>query len=105
MKRIEYFRTESGREPCREWMLSLDTPARLRVYGYLDRVAAGGGKKNIKSVGNGVFEVKIDHGPGYRVYFGQVGNTLILLLQGGDKSTQFKDIRQAQEYWREYGSK
>ena len=88
----------------RDWLLSLDLHTRLRIRGYIDRVAAGAGKKNIKPVGSGVFEIKIDYGPGYRAYFGQVGNTVIILLVGGDKGSQFRDIRQAQEYWRDYAT-
>ncbi|GAB4194869.1 MAG: hypothetical protein Fur006_40860 [Coleofasciculaceae cyanobacterium] len=55
-----------------------------------------------RSVGEGVYELRIDYGPGYRVYFGQVGTTIVLLLCGGDKSTQVADIRKAKEYWADY---
>ena len=105
MKRVEYYRTESGKEPCRDWLLGLDSKEERCIRAYVDRVAAGAGRKNIKPVGEGVFEIKIDYGPGYRVYFGEVGKVLILLLVGGDKGTQFRDIRQAKEYWRNHGSK
>jgi putative addiction module killer protein len=54
------------------------------------------------SVGEGVYELRIDFGPGYRVYFGQEGKLLILLLCGGDKSTQTKDIKRAHAYWKDY---
>lgn len=54
------------------------------------------------SVGHGVYELKIDYGPGYRIYFGQEGNRLIILLCGGDKTTQQKDIKKAQEYWADW---
>ena len=53
-------------------------------------------------VGAGVMELKIDVGPGYRVYFGQVGNKLVVLLNGGDKSSQSKDIKTAHAYWADY---
>jgi putative addiction module killer protein len=53
-------------------------------------------------VSDGVQELPIDYGPGYRVYFGQVGSAIVLLLCGGDKSTQAKDIEQAKRYWSEY---
>ncbi|MEG4090340.1 type II toxin-antitoxin system RelE/ParE family toxin [Microcoleus sp. Pol12B4] len=70
----------------------------------LDRVRLGN-LGNSKSVGEGVCELKIDFGPGYRVYFGQLGSTIVLLLCGGDKSTQEQDIRKAKEYWKEYGER
>jgi len=53
-------------------------------------------------MGSGVCELRIDHGPGYRVYFGQEGTTLVLLLCGGEKSTQSKDIEKAHGYWKDY---
>lgn len=55
-----------------------------------------------RSVGDGVFELRIKYGSGYRIYFGQIGLTIVLLLCGGDKSTQEKDIRLAKEYWGNY---
>jgi putative addiction module killer protein len=55
-----------------------------------------------KSVGDGVYELRIDYGPGYRVYYGQDGDILILLLSGGDKATQRKDIEKAHDYWKDY---
>jgi putative addiction module killer protein len=53
-------------------------------------------------VGEGVGEIKIDYGPGYRVYFGRVGSTIVVLLCGGDKKTQKKDIERAKEFWRDF---
>lgn len=55
-----------------------------------------------RSVGEGVNELKINYGPGYRVYFGQEGQTMVILLCGGDKNTQQKDIQRAQEYWADW---
>jgi len=61
-----------------------------------------GNLSNAKGVGGGVFEYRIDFGPGYRVYFGKDGDTLIILLGGGTKKRQQKDIEAAQDLWREY---
>jgi len=57
-----------------------------------------------QSVENGVFELRIDYGSGFRIYFGQIGMTIVILICGGDKSTQDRDIRQAKEYWTDYRS-
>lgn len=67
----------------------------------LDRIEQGN-LEDYRSVGEGIYELRINYGPGYRVYFGQVGSTVVLLLCGGDKSTQEQDIRKAQEYWEDY---
>lgn len=61
--------------------------------------------KNVRALKGGVFEIKIDRGPGYRVYFGEDGKFLILLLIGGDKGSQDQDIKKAKEYWRLYAQK
>ena len=85
-----------------EWLDGLaDREARSRISARLDRLNAGlfG---DWKSVGGGVYELRIDHGPGYRVYYGQDGNILILLLCGGTKRTQAKDIEKAYAYWKDY---
>jgi putative addiction module killer protein len=97
--------TPDGRNPFAEWLSSLrDLNAVVKIEQRLDRVRLGN-LGNSKSVGEGVCELKIDFGPGYRVYFGQLGSTIVLLLCGGDKSTQEQDIRKAYEYWKEYGER
>lgn len=105
MKKIERYTTQDGKIPYRDWIESLDLVTQARVFAYVDRVASGGARKNIKPVGIGVYEIKLDFGPGYRVYFAEVGKVVLLLLVGGDKSTQKKDIRTAIEYWRDYASR
>ena len=98
---LEY-ETPEGKIPFRQWLLSLkDIQARARVRARLDRLALGN-FGDCKSVGEGVFEIRFHFGPGYRVYFGRDGNTIIILLSGGDKSRQERDVRKAQEYWNDY---
>lgn len=105
MKRVEQLELPNGTEPFSEWFDKLDVRAQAKVALYIDRVAAGGSKKNIKSLGDGVFEIKISFGPGYRVYFGELENTIILLLLGGDKGGQSRDIETAKMYWSEHVQK
>lgn len=101
-KELRIYVTENGREPFAEWLASLrDSRARAKIRVRLDRVSLGN-LGDCHSVGDGVQELRIDYGPGYRVYFGQEGTTIVLLLCGGDKSTQARDIEIAQAYWREY---
>lgn len=78
-----------------EWLDCLrDIRARARIQARIERLAAGN-PGDVRSVGEGVSELRIDYGPGYRVYFKQTGRELIILLAGGDKSTQAKDIKAA----------
>ena len=101
-REIRNYLTAEGRSPFQEWLDSLrDMNARVRIEKRLERVALGN-LGDYRSVGQGVYELKIDYGPGYRVYFGQIGSILVLLLCGGDKSTQEQDILRAKEYWRDY---
>jgi len=88
---LEFKQTET----FRKWRTRLrDERIRALIASRLDRLAFGHAV-DVKPVGQGISELRIDHGPGYRIYFHKHGNTLILLLCGGDKSTQAKDIRTA----------
>lgn len=101
-KEVVAFRTQDGRVPFEEWLDNLkDKRAAARVLARLARVRQGN-LGDCKSVGEGVSELRVDYGPGYRVYFGRDGHTLVVLLCGGDKRTQERDIRQAKQSWREY---
>ncbi|TRT59660.1 MAG: type II toxin-antitoxin system RelE/ParE family toxin [Microcystis aeruginosa Ma_QC_C_20070703_M131] len=103
-REIERYVTADGQIPFDNWFDSIRVSKTQTIISKrLDRVRMGN-LGDYRSVGGGVFELRIDYDPGYRIYFGQVGTTIVLLLCGGDKSSQIKDIRQAQEYWRDYRS-
>jgi putative addiction module killer protein len=86
------------------WNLSLDFKGKAKIVKRLERVSDGN-LGDSRSLGEGVWEFRIDFGPGYRVYFGQIETTIVLLLCGPDKSTQEQDISTAKKYWREYRSR
>ena len=99
-KVIEY-RVPNGVSPFARWFNELDAVAAAKVTTALYRMEQGN-RSNVKAVGEGVSEYRIDFGPGYRIYFGQEGGVLIVLLGGGTKKGQSADIRLAQEHWRDY---
>jgi putative addiction module killer protein len=90
-----------GRVPYRDWILQLDTIARVRIITAVLRMEHGNFSA-AKSVGSGVSELRLDFGPGYRVYFGKDGERLVILLGGGSKRRQQSDIAAAQSLWGEY---
>lgn len=92
---------ESGRNRFRRWLGGLDSNASLRVRTALARLEAGN-LSNVRGVGSGVLEYRIDFGSGYRVYFGRDGETLIILLAGGTKARQQRDIESARDLWAAY---
>lgn len=95
---IEYHITDNNRKPFKEWLDGLkDIAARSKIRIRLDRVRLGNLGNN-RSIGDGVCELKVDYGPGYRVYYALDGKAILLLLLGGDKSTQDKDIALAKEF-------
>ncbi len=96
----EYIATQ-GRSPYARWFDGLNARAAAKVATALVRIEQGN-LSNAKGVGAGVSEYRIEFGPGYRVYFGKDGDTLIILLGGGTKKRQQKDIEAAQDLWREY---
>ena len=96
----EYITTE-GRSPYARWFDGLNARAAAKVATALVRIEQGN-LSGAKGVGAGVSEYRIDFGPGYRVYFGKDGDTLIILLGGGTKKRQQKDIEAAQDLWRDY---
>jgi len=90
-----------GRNPFRRWRDDLDDTAAAKITIALDRLSQGN-VAHVKSVGMGVSELKIDFGPGYRIYFGWDGPSLIILLAGGMKKRQQQDIARALENWADY---
>lgn len=103
-REIQRYVTPEGKIPFDEWFFSLrESKTQTIIDKRLDRVSLGN-LGDHRSVGEGVFELRIDYGPGYRIYFGQIGSTIVLLLCGGDKSTQAQDIRKSIEYWTNYRS-
>jgi putative addiction module killer protein len=90
MPEIRYY-VAGGRQPFAQWYADLAAAARAKVTRAIVRLEQGN-FSNVKSVGEGVFEYRIDFGPGYRLYFGQDGQTLVILLTGGTKKRQQRDI-------------
>lgn len=91
----------NGASPFAKWFASLDAFAAAKVTVALYRLEQGN-FSNVKALGKGVSEYKIDSGPGYRIYFGQEGEEIVILLGGGSKKSQGKDIIVAQKLWAEY---
>ena len=102
MYRIRKYRRANGRIPFDEWFNAIkDVSVKARLLKRLDKVQLGNlGDWN--NVGEGVYELREHFNQGIRIYYGMEKSTVILLLCGGDKSTQAKDIRKAKQYWREY---
>ncbi len=98
---IREFYDDKGVSPFSKWFNGLNAQAAAKVTANLVRAGLGN-FSNSKSISGGVYEFRIDFGPGYRVYFGKDGEKIIILLGGGTKKKQSVDIRKAQELWKEY---
>ena len=98
---IRAYRAVDGKSPYAKWFRGLSSAAAIKVTTALERLEDGN-FSNVKAVGAGVSEYKIDFGPGYRIYFGQDGETLVILLFGGTKKGQQEDIKAAKELWADY---
>ncbi len=99
---IKLLETDEGKVPFEEWYDSLrDKATKVRVRRRLDRIQLGN-FGDTESVGEGVYELRFHFGAGYRVYFARLGNTIIVLVAGGNKSTQKTDIAQAKALWKKY---
>ena len=101
MIELKEFEREDGISPFGQWFDALNIPAATQITVALTRLKEGKHSR-VKPVGSGVYEYTIDFGPGYRIYFGKDGDKIIILLYGGHKKRQQKDINQAVEYWQDY---
>lgn len=91
----------NGCSPFGRWFNSLNVQAAAKITAVLEKIAAGN-LSNVKSVGDGVQEYRLDWGPGYRIYFGKDGNRLVILVGGGTKKRQSADIAAAKACWTAY---
>src|ERR1700693_4543919 len=98
---VREYTDRAGRSPYADWFDRLNALAAAKVATALTRLAAGN-FSNVNGVGSGVFEYRIEFGPGYRVYFGKEGERLVILLGGGTKKRQQQDINAAVAHWQDY---
>jgi putative addiction module killer protein len=98
---VREYHDAGGLSPFAVWFRALDPGAEAKVARSLARLELGN-TSNVKGVGAGVFELKIDFGPGYRVYLGKDGDEIVILLGGGTKKRQQRDIEAARERWQDY---
>lgn len=102
MHDVQDYVTQEGKDPFKDWIASLaDRMARARLLARVQRMAAGN-FGDCKPLDGGVWELRIDHGPGYRFYYARAGSRLVLLLIGGDKRRQQTDIATAIDYWQDW---
>src|SRR5947209_7218796 len=100
MIEIYTYTTSNDKAPFNEWLADLDDRSRAIIRTRLDRIRLGNfGDSKLISGGDGIWELRIDYGPGYRVYYGRKRRHIIILLLGGDKGSQSRDIAKAKRYW------
>jgi putative addiction module killer protein len=101
--KIIIYSTSTGKEPYSEWEERLDKMTMAIVKNRLDRVRLGNfGDATLMKGGEGIWELRMDFGPGYRIYFGKSTTNVIVLLVGGNKKNQSRDIAKAKQYWADY---
>jgi len=104
-KELRLYQTKTGKEPFTHWLESLkDTIGRAQITNRLNRVVLGN-YGDCDPVGDGIYELRIHYGPGYRIYFSEQEKTIILLLVGGTKRTQKSNIKKAKQFWAEFREK
>ncbi len=102
MIEIRRYTTAEGRDVFGEWLADLaDLKARARIAVRIDRLA-GGNFGDSRSIGEGLHELRVDWGPGYRLNYGKIEAACVLLLYGGDKRKQSADIKKARAHWKDY---
>jgi putative addiction module killer protein len=102
MTEVREYRTRDGRRPLSEWIAALrGRSARARLLARIDRLGIGL-RGDWKPVGQGVFELRVDYGPGYRIYCAAHRDEVVILLCGGDKRKQTQDIEKAHAYWQDF---
>lgn len=104
MIRIKQYLDEDGSSPFEGWFYELNSAAAAIVTKSIYKLELGN-FSNVEGVGSGVYELKIHFGPGYRVYFGEEGSEIVILLCGGIKKKQSRDIEKAIGYWKKYKKK
>ena len=98
---IEVYTDTKGKSPFEEWLFSLNSSAQLRITARLDRMRDGNFGDS-KTLQEGIYELRLHFGSGYRIYYGKIGKRIVLLLCAGDKGSQQRDIKKAQKYWEDY---
>ena len=99
---VEFFELAEGKYPAKDWLFALKSREdRQRILRRLEHLQAGN-RGDSKGLGDGISELRFQFGPGYRIYFGEDGPQLVILLMGGDKATQASDIPKAKRHWAVY---
>ena len=101
MVEVREYLDPAGRSPFAQWFDGLNAQAAAKVVTAVTRIGSGN-FSNVKGVGAGVYEYKVDFGPGYRIYFGKDGETVVILLGGGTKKRQHRDIEDAIARWQDH---
>jgi len=101
MKEIIYYKTIEGKCPYQKWFFKLDKSIQIRITDRLERVVEGN-YGDFKPLGSDISELKFTVGKGYRIYFAEQDNIVVIILSGGDKSDQSNDIKKAKEYFKDY---
>ncbi len=101
MVEVRYYSDGQGRRPFKDWLSELDKTASSRIDEAIEGIM-GGNFSNVKGLGGGLLEYRLHFGPGYRIYFGRDGQALVVLLAGGIKAGQQRDIKKARAMWQDY---